>query len=117
MATTDNYTEIKKWLDPNPRSTFTAEGYKKDGVTDDEKFRRLCPHVLGYKKGGSTSQDDERVLCWQLAGPGTNPQWRCYKVKYLVGIKVDTVTPWQMGTDYSKHQICSKKEDVWVPYP
>jgi hypothetical protein len=118
--TTENFDKIATWIEPTPL-TFTAQGYKADEVNDDGKFRRLCPHVLGYKKGGETDQEDERVLCWQLEGPGhddpAKPEWRCYKVKFLVDIDVDMLTPWKMGTDYSKHQICSKKEEFQVPYP
>jgi len=116
-TTSPNYDLIQTWLDPNPRRTFTATGYKRNGVNDNQP-RTLCPHVLGYKRPGTPNetQENERVLCWQLAGPGNNPEWRCYKVKYLVGVAVDTATPWQMGTDYSRHQICSKNEKFQVPY-
>ena len=117
-TTSPNYDLIQTWLDPSPRRTFTATGYITSGVNDG-KFRRLCPHVLGYKKPGSPHEipANERVLCWQLVGPGTNPQWRCYKVKDLVGVAVDTATPWLMGIDYSKHQNCTKVEKFKVPFP
>lgn len=116
-ATSPNYDLIQTWIEPTPR-TFTAEGYIKDGV-DDEEPRTLCPHVLGYKKAGSPHEipANERVLCWQLAGPGDNPEWRCYKVKDLVDIAVDMATPWEMGMDYSKHQNCTKVEKFKVPFP
>jgi hypothetical protein len=117
-TTSDNYDLIQTWLDPNPRRTFTATGYKINGVNDNEP-RTLCPHVLGYKLPGVPNQApaNERVLGWQLVGPGTNPQWRCYKVADLVDVVVDMATPWQMGTEYSKHQNCSKVEKFQVPYP
>jgi hypothetical protein len=116
MATSANYELFKTGLDPNTRRTFDATGYKKNGV-DDGEARRLCPHVLGYKKGGSSeTPSNERVLCWQLIGPGTNPQWRCYRVADLVGLVVNTAITWQKGTDYSKDHNCAKKEKFQVPY-
>ena len=118
MATSPNYDLIITWLDPNPRRTFKATGYIRNGVNDNQP-RTLCSHVLGYKKMGTPNEIplNERVLCWQVAGPGTNPQWRCYKVKDLVGVVVNNSVPWQMGTDYSKHQNCAKNDKVKVPYP
>lgn len=118
MATSPNYNLIKTWLDPNPRRAFDVTGYKRNGV-DDTEPRTLCPHVLGYKKNGTPNEtlDNERVLCWQLAGPGTNPQWRCYKVNDLVGVGVNNLVAWQMGTDYSKHHNCTKNDKFKVPYP
>jgi hypothetical protein len=117
-TTSGNFDLIELWLDPYPRTTFTVTGYIKNGA-DDHQARTLCPHVLGYTKGGPGQQTpaNERVLCWQLAGPGTNPQWRCYKVADLVGVAADMATPWQMGIDYSKHQICAKNDKYKVPYP
>ena len=119
MATTSpNYDLIKTWLDPNPRRSFDATGYKKNGE-DDNQPRRFCPHVLGYKKAGTPNETpaNERMLCWQLSGPGTYPQWRCYRVADLVGLAVNTTVAWQMGTEYSKHQNCTKVDKAKVPYP
>src|SRR5688500_240085 len=114
-TTSNNFNQIVTWLDPNPRRTFTVTGYVQDGVNDNQT-RTLCPHVLGYKRPGNPNETEpnERVLCWQLAGPGGNPEWRCYKVADLRGLAVDMATPWQMGTEYSKHQICSKNEKYQV---
>ena len=118
MATSANYNLIKTGLDPNPRRTFDATGYIRNGVNDN-KPRTMCVHVLGYKKKGTPNetQPNERVLCWQLAGPGTVPQWRCYKVTDLVGLAVNTTVAWQMGTAYSKDQNGVKNEKFQVPYP
>jgi hypothetical protein len=120
--TSDNYKAIKNWLDPNPRKTFKASGYKKDGADDDGEERLLCPHVLGYQhKGGHVEKiEKERVLCWQLTGPGTdidNPQWRCYKVNDLVNIEEATDEPWVMGNPFSKRQNAVQNEKFQVPYP
>jgi hypothetical protein len=118
MATSPNYNLIKTGLDPNTRRTFDATGYIRNGVNDN-KPRTFCVHVLGYKKMGTPNetQPNERALCWQLAGPGTVPQWRCYKVTDLVGLAVNNMVGWQMGTEYSKHQNCVKNEKFQVPYP
>jgi hypothetical protein len=117
-TTSPNYDLIQQWLDPSPRTTFKVTGYVTNGV-DDNQPRTLCPHVLGYKRPGTPNQipANERVLCWQLAGPGNNPEWRCYKVADLVGVAEDLVTPWQTSTEYSKHQNCTKVEKFKVPYP
>jgi hypothetical protein len=117
-TTSDNYDLIQQWLDPEPRTTFTVQGYKKNGVNDNKK-RTLCPHVLGYTRNGVPHQtpENERVLCWQLEGPGENPRWCCYKVTELVGVAPDPGTTWESSPDYSRHQNCVKKEKFQVPYP
>ena len=122
MPTSPNFDDIKTWIDPTPL-TFTADGYKKDGVTDDGVFRRMCPHILGYVKAGAPNEKPENdlLLRRQLEGPGhedpTEPEWRCYKVEHLVNVQVDTATPWEMGDDYSKHHSCTKTEPHKVPFP
>jgi hypothetical protein len=117
-TTSSNFDLIKTGLDPNPRRTINATGYIRNGANDNEP-RTLCPHVLGYKQPGTPNetQPNERVLCWQIAGPGTNPQWRCYRVADLVGVAINVAVPWKMGTEYSKHQNCAKNEKFKVPYP
>ena len=66
---------------------------------NDNRRRKLCPHVLGYKK--DENEREETVLCFQLAGPEPSKGWRCFRVEALT-IADDDINPieWETPPNY-----------------
>jgi hypothetical protein len=79
--------------------------------------RLLCPHSLGTNRKGQTN-----VLCYQSGGgsnsgighPGSDSNWRCFRVDKLEGVELCPSAPWSTGGNHSCDNTCVANVDVQV---
>jgi hypothetical protein len=79
-----------------------------------QRYRELCPHVLGHKDG------DEKALTFQFAGDsvsGLPPggEWRCL---FLADVRDAQLRagPWRTGFRHSATQVCVDVVDLDVEH-
>ncbi len=77
-----------------------------------DRYREVCPHVLGYKDG------QEQALTFQFAGQsasGLPPggEWRCLVLAQVRSARIRN-GPWRTGRNHRKAQTCVDIVDLDV---
>jgi hypothetical protein len=88
------------------RNAIRAE--KQVVCSYDNRFRELCPHIIGTNKRG-----EEVVLAWQFGGEssGKLPQWRCLKLANVRNARMRDGR-WHEGGSHKTEQVCVSNIDL-----
>jgi hypothetical protein len=86
-------------------------GEKQVTCTYQDKYRELCPLIIGHTKG------EEKVLAFQFAGEtskGRLPLGGAWKCMFLAQVRDARLRdgPWREGASHKRTQVCVRDVDL-----